>query len=173
MAQLTTFFAGPGGQMRFWGGYGGSTQSQWLSEIYAPYLVEIDSQGQSAPEVSPWRFNLITTYNFDRGKLKGYFIGGAARLEAGRIEGYGYDAALGVLNVADQIIGPEDQHYDLWFGYSRRIFANKINWRIQANLRNVFEKTKLVASQFEPDGSLALARIQEGMTWELTNSFDF
>ena len=61
----------------------------------------------------------------------------------------------------------------LWFGYQRRIFANKINWRIQANLHNLFTKDHLVPAQYEPDGTLALARIQEGMTWQLTNSFDF
>ena len=80
---------------------------------------------------------------------------------------------LGTLDVTKPWIGPNDEHYDLWFGYSRRVFANKINWRIQANLKNVGESTRLVASQYEPDGSLALSRIQEGMTWELTNSFDF
>ena len=173
MAQLTQFFNGPGGQLRIWGAYGTPIQQNWISNVYNPYLVEVNSQGQSAPEVAPWRFNLITTYNFDRGKLKGYFIGGAARLEAGRIEGYQYSPVLGTLDVTKPWIGPNDEHYDLWFGYSRRIFANKINWRIQANLKNVGESTRLVASQYEPDGSLALVRIQEGMTWQLTNSFDF
>jgi hypothetical protein len=37
----------------------------------------------------------------------------------------------------------------------------------------VLNKTELVAAQYEPDGSLALARIQDGMSWQLTNSFDF
>jgi hypothetical protein len=77
------------------------------------------------------------------------------------------------LDVNKPWIGPDDKHYDLWFGYSRRIVRDKIKWRIQANLRNVGEKTRLVASQYQPDGSLALARIQEGMSWQLTNSFDF
>jgi hypothetical protein len=173
MSQLTQFFAGPGGQLRIWGAYGSPIQQNWVANVYDPYLVEVDSQGQSAPEVSPWRFNLITTYGFEHGKLKGYFVGGAARLEAGRIEGYAYSPTLGTLNVAAPMYGPNDEHYDLWVGYSKKIFANKINWRIQLNLKNVAEKTRLVAAQYEPDGSLALARIQEGMTWNLTNSFDF
>jgi len=173
MATLTQFFNGPGGQLRIWGAYGSPIQQSWVENVYNPYLVEVNSEGQSAPEVAPWRLNLITTYTFDRGKLKGYFIGGAARLEAGRIEGYAYSPTLGTLDVTKPEMGPNDEHYDLWFGYSRRVFANKINWRIQANLKNVGESTRLVASQYEPDGSLALSRIQEGMTWELTNSFDF
>jgi hypothetical protein len=173
MAQLTQFFNGPGGQLRIWGAGGSAIQSNWIENVYNPYLVEVNSQGQSAPEVAPWRLNAITTYQFDRGKLKGYFIGGALRVEAGRIEGYQYSPTLGTLDVTKPWMGPNDTHVDLWFGYSRRIFANKINWRIQANLRNVGESTRLVASQYQPDGSLALERIQEGMTWELTNAFDF
>jgi len=173
MNQITTWFAGPAGQLRLWGTYGSPIDQSWVANVYNPYLVEINSSGQSAPEVSPWRLNLITTYTFDRGKLKGYFVGGAVRMEAGRIEGYAYSPTLGTLDVTKPWDGPNDEHYDLWFGYSRRIFANKINWRIQANLHNVGNVTKLVPAQYEPDGSLALARIQDGMSWQLTNSFDF
>ena len=53
------------------------------------------------------------------------------------------------------------------------MFANKINWRIQLNVTNVGQRTQLVPAQYEPDGSLALARIENGMEWNLTNSFDF
>jgi hypothetical protein len=173
MGQITQWFAGPAGQLRLWGSGGSPIDQSWVDYVYNPYLVEVNSSGQSAPEVSPWRLNLVTTYTFDRGKLKGYFIGGAARLEAGRIEGYQYSPTLQTLDVTKPWMGPNDEHYDLWFGYSKRIFANKINWRIQANLHNVLEKTKLVAAQYEPDGSLALLRIQDGMSWQLTNSFDF
>jgi TonB-dependent Receptor Plug Domain len=173
MNQITTWFNGPAGQLRLWGGYGSPIYQSWIANVWNPYLVEINSQGQSAPEVSPWRLNLVTTYSFDHGKLKGYFIGGAGRLEAGRIEGYQYNPTLGTLDVSKPWDGPNDEHFDMWAGYSKRIFANKINWRIQVNLHNVLEKTRLVNAQYEPDGSLALARIQEGMTWQLTNSFDF
>jgi hypothetical protein len=175
MKNLNTFFAGPGGQVRLWGdGYGNQIgPGTWTPNVYDEYLVEVNSEGTSSPEVSPWRFNLTTTYTFDRGKLKGYFIGGAARLEAGRILGYQYSPTLGTLDISKPWIGANDEHYDLWLGYSRRIFANKINWRIQANMKNIFEKDHLVPAQVEPDGSLALDRIQEGMTWQLTNSFDF
>jgi hypothetical protein len=37
----------------------------------------------------------------------------------------------------------------------------------------VGEKDHLVAAGYNPDGSLYLARIQEGMGWRLENSFDF
>ena len=48
-----------------------------------------------------------------------------------------------------------------------------VNWRVQLNLRSVGEKDHLTPASYEPDGSLALARIQQGMGWTLENSFDF
>jgi hypothetical protein len=48
-----------------------------------------------------------------------------------------------------------------------------VNWRIQLNISNVGEKDHLVPAAYEPDGSLALARIQLGAGYRLENSFDF
>jgi hypothetical protein len=105
--------------------------------------------------------------------LTDWFIGGADRMEAGKILGYPYSQALGFLDVAHPFIGSTDQHVDLWIGYSRRLFNSKIKWRIQLNARNVGQRAQLVPDSIEPDGSLALARIQDGTTWQLTNSFEY
>jgi hypothetical protein len=78
----------------------------------------------------------------------------------------------GGLNVNEPFMGPTDTHVDMWIGYQRKLFAN-VNWRIQLNMQNVGEKDSLVPAQYEPDGSLALERIQEGMGFRLENSFDF
>jgi hypothetical protein len=37
----------------------------------------------------------------------------------------------------------------------------------------VGEKDRLMSSRINPDGSIALARIVQGMGWQLTNAFDF
>jgi hypothetical protein len=145
----------------------------WDNYVYNPYLALLADQGQMAPELPPWTFNLITTYNFNRGPLKGYFIGGGVRMEAGRIEGYHYAPTTGLLDVTNPWVGPADYFYDLWFGYQHKIFNNKIDWRIQVNLHNVGEKTHLIPASYEPDGTYALERIYDGMSWQITNSFDF
>lgn len=179
MADLYDFFAGPGGQLRMWGQGGPTIQSQWLPNVYLPYLVSVLAEGQSAPEVAPWRLNAISTYSFSEGAVRGAFIGGGIRMEAGKIIGYPIDqATVGnpavpvALDPTNPYKGDTDTHYDLWLGYTRR-FGEKVNWRIQLNLRDVGENNRLVASRLNPDGSLALARIQEGMSWQLTNSFEF
>jgi hypothetical protein len=190
IGSLTAFMNGPGGQVREWYNGGGTLGAQWNSSIVAPYAVLVNELGHAAPEVSPWRFNAVSTYSFDHGFLKGVFVGGALRMEAGRILGYHYDPAfknaistdpnyasvvaltLGGLDVNKPFIGNTDTHVDAWIGYSQKL-TRKINWRIQLNLRSVGEKDKLVASRINPDGSLALARISQGMGYQLTNSFDF
>ncbi len=183
MANQYKFFSSVAGDLRLWGGGGGTAANnytngtaigpQWIRGVYNPYLVEVATQGHSAPEVAPWRLNLISTYNFDRGSLKGFMIGGAGRVEAGRILGYAFDPTTNFLDVNHPWIGKNDTHVDGWIGYTRRITARKVNWRIQLNVRNIGEKYHLVTAAVEPDGSVGLARIQEGMTWALTNTFEF
>jgi hypothetical protein len=190
ISQLTGFMNGPGGQIRMWCNSCGTLGADWNSSIVAPFTVELNDQGHEAPEVSPWRLNLITNYTFDRGPIKGVFVGGALRMEASRILGYRYNPNFknvnstdpnysnvvavteGGLDVGQPIMGPTDTHVDMWIGYSRKVYKN-VNWRVQLNLRSVGEKDHLTPAQYEPDGSLALARIQEGMGWTLENSFDF
>jgi hypothetical protein len=191
MSQLTGFFNGPAGYIRMWCNTCGSPMNQyWDSQNVGPWTVELNEQGHAAPEVSPWRLNLISTYTFDRGLVNGVFVGGALRMEASRILGYKYDPSFknvnasdpnyaavqsviqGGLNVNEPFYGPTDTHVDLWVGYQRKVYKN-VTWRIQLNMRNVGEVDHLVPAEYEPDGSLALARIQEGMDYRLENSFDF
>ena len=192
ISEVTGFMNGPGGQIRMWCNQctGNLLGADWDSSVVAPWTVYLNDQGHEAPEVAPWRLNLVTTYVFDRGFAKGWFIGGALRSEGGRILGYHYDPTFvnvnstdpnyaavasvtqGGLNVNEPWRGPTDTHVDAWVGYSRKVFRN-VNWRIQLNMTNVGEKDELFPSAYEPDGSLALERIQEGMTWRLENSFDF
>ncbi len=197
IGSITAFMNGPGGQVREWGNSGGTLGAQWDSSIVAPFTVELDSLGHEAPEISPWRVNAVTTYTFDHGPIKGLFIGGGLRIDAARIIGYYYNANFknvnstdpnyaavaavtqGGLDVDDPIRGQNETHVDAWIGYSRKL-THKLNWRIQANFRNVGEHDHLIASQDNPGDralniapSVALARISEGMTWQLTNSIEF
>ncbi len=197
MASMTQFMNGPGGQVREWYNGGGTLGAQWNSSLVAPYTVELNEQGHAAPEVSPWRLNLVTTYQIDHGIAKGVFFGGGLRVEAGRIIGYKFDSTfknvnsslaayqlnpttgmnplgltLGGLNINEPYMSSSEHHIDLWVGYNKKI-TRDINWRIAVNLKNAGEKDRLVAARINPDGSIALTRIEEGMGWQLTNTFSF
>ena len=104
------------------------------------------------------------------GRLKGLLVGGALRWEAGKISGYRYSPTLGFLDVNQPLMGPTDQHLDVWVGYSRKLKYRDMLWKVQLNVRNLGEGTRLVPAYYEPDGSLALSRIQTGTLGFLTNS---
>lgn len=177
MEQMTTFLAGPAGDIRLWGGGASNAlRIQWQNNIVNPYNTFKSQEGSNAPEIAPWRFNAVSTYNFNEGRLKGSWVGGAYRWEDKRVLGYRFDPTIGntggALDITKPWYGESDSHFDLWFGHSRKI-SEKINWRIQANIRNVGESTKLVPVSINPDGTTAFSRIQEGMVWQLTNTFEF
>ena len=172
ISQMTSFLAGPAGDIRLWGGGASNAfRIQWHDNITVPYQTLLAQRGSNTPEVAPWRFNAVTTYSFDKGALKGAFIGGGYRFEDKRVLAYGLKSN-GDIDINLPRYGPTDNHIDLWFGYERKI-THKIKWRIQANMRNVGEGAKLVPVALEPDGSPGLSRIQEGMLWQLTNTFEF
>ena len=174
---MTAFFAGPAGDYRWWGGgVNNAIRTQWTNNILNPYQTFKSQEGLNAPEIAPWRFNAISTYRFSEGRLKGAMIGGSYRWEQARILGYQYDQTLntgrGALDISKPWKGDSDSHYDMWVGYSRKLSKN-LNWRVQLNLRNLGESTKLVPVVINPDGAVAYSRIQEGMGWQLTNTLEF
>lgn len=173
---MTDFLAGPAGDIRLWGGGpSNALRNQWQNNILNPYQTFKSQEGSQAPEVAPWRLNAITNYQFDEGKFKGFSVGGALRWEDSRVLGYAYDPNLGPLGALD-ISRPwksdTETHLDLWFAYRKRL-TDSIDWKIQLNVRNVAEDTELVPVSVNPDGTTAFSRIREGMTWQLTNTFEF
>jgi hypothetical protein len=191
LGALTKFMNGPGGQIReWWNGDTGYLKGQWNSSIVAPYAVFSNQLGHEAPEVSPWRANLVSTFTFDHGAAKGVFLGGSVRQEAGRIIGYHYSSTiqnkistdpnfsnvqvltLGGLDINQVFRGKTETYFDGWVGYSRKV-ARDVNWRIQLNMRNIGQKDSLIAGGVNPDGNISLARIVQGMGWQLTNAFEF
>ncbi len=190
MSSLAGWLAGPAGQIREWYNGGNTLYSVWGPYLVAPFTVLLNQQGHEAPEISPWRLNGVTTYTFQKGILKGAFIGGDLKIDAGRIIGYHYNpnfvnvnasdpnyasytsVTTGGLDINEPFTGSIEEHVDAWVGYNWKL-SHKINYRIQLNLSNVGEKDKLIPAQMNPDGTIALARISYGMGWQLTNSFDF
>lgn len=166
----TKFLAGDAGLIRLWGG--DTFRKNWENNILAPYAVLKAQIGSQVPEIAPWRFNMVTNYNFKEGWLKDVNTGLAYRWEDKRILGYKYDSTKDVLDINQPLYGPTDDHFDLWVGYGRKL-SPKVYWRVQLNLRNVGESTHLVPVNLQPDGSVALSRIQEGMIWQITNTFTF
>ncbi len=181
------------GDVRWFGGGQGNVSSgnarfgrngyKFFSEFHA-------REGVNVAELRPWRFNVVSNYNFTRSRLKGVFVGGAYRWEDKSVVGYGVTetdhevirqvgtqtvsvrAAIGKLDTNKPFYGPEEKHLDLWVGYQRKIWKG-MDWRIQLNVYNVGENDHLVPISVNPDGSTAAARIATGMEWYVSNSIKF
>lgn len=172
-------WSGIAGQLRRYDGVATRMMGpQWNQQVMNKYLLQKQLEGLSAPEIREWRFNLITNYKFDSGRLRNFNIGGAMRWEDSVTVGYPSitetvgDIEADVFDINNPYFGPTSTKFDLWVGYNRKL-SEKIGWRIQANIRNAFGSSKLIPINAQPDGSAAGFRIQQGMTWSITNSFQF
>jgi outer membrane receptor protein involved in Fe transport len=175
---MADVFLGSGVQYAgIWGGYEGAKNS-FLGDLWAPYLTQIALIGSEQPELRKFRFNVISNYKFVSGWARGFNIGGAYRWEDKAILGYGiheteiYGEKAYIANVNAPIFGPTESHFDAWIGYERRL-TDKIDWRVQLNVRNVGEKDRLVPVAVQPDGSVAQSRIASGTTYDLSMKFRF
>ncbi len=168
---------GAAGDLRLWAA-NDKTYRQYFTEfIYMPYLFQKDSDGALAPEIRPWRFNLISNYGFDKGLLKGVNVGVGYRWQDKVILGYGLDDKLTKLDINRPIKGASEAALDGWVGYSRKL-SSKVQWRLQLNLRNIGEKARLIPVSVNPTGANTIGtpatmRIADGMCWSLRNTFEF
>lgn len=180
-------YQGPAGQLRWFGGSQGAAVSdtgiaRMGRNAWSVYNLFRSQEGNDTPELRPWRFNVTNSYDFSRGPLKGVFVGGAYRWQERNVIGYGVtektpalspsNPAIGYLDVRKPYHGPSQDAVDFWVGYNRKIFKT-INWRLQLNVRNAFDRAHLVPINTNPDGSIAAWAIADGMGWELTSAFKF
>jgi len=134
-------------------------------------------ENTQVPELREWRANFVTNYDFTSGRLKGLSIGGGLRYESEVVLGYPptgnpNDPTKVEYDLENPYKGPAETHFDLWVGYSHRI-SSKVNWRIQANVRDAFEEKGLIPISYQPNGTVAAYRIVSGQSFSLTNTFSF
>ena len=160
------------GDLRLWWGGDSTVRQYYEQNIWAAYQFQLETNGKMVAELAPWKANLISNYSFQDGALKGANVGFAYRWEDKHILGYALNDAQDNLDIDSPYWSDTYDHLDVWAGYERQL-NEKIKWRIQMNVRNVGEDVGLVPLSVQPDGTPAQYRIQEGMTWSLTNTFSF
>jgi hypothetical protein len=166
---------GPVGDIRMWNGRGtNSIKNQWNSTFYRRYQLQQLLSGANVPELRPWRFNVISNYRFSGDRFKGVNVGGSFRWEDRVAIGYPSISTPDgdSFDLASPYWGPKDTHVDLWVGYDRKL-TDKIKWRLQLNVRDVFASDTLIPITTQPDGTIAAARIPPETTWSVTNTFSF
>ena len=168
------------GDVRFWNGSYSANESllgKFTREYMSGYYLYRMQEGGDVPELRPWHFNLITSYNFDSGILKGVNVGMGYRWQDKIIIGYPvFPQATAASPLAYDLdhpyYGKAQANIDAWLGYGKKLTA-KIDWRIQLNLRNITTKKELIPVSVQPDGSMAVGRISDPISWTITNTFSF
>jgi outer membrane receptor protein involved in Fe transport len=133
--------------------------------------------GGPAPEQRRWRFNGVTNYTFKGGKLNNVRVGGAYRWQDKAAIGFPIilapDGRTGIIDVKNPYLGEAESNVDLWVGYRRKVFGDRVYWNVQLNVKNVGRGNQLIPVSAQPDGSIASARISAPQLWTLTNTFEF
>ena len=137
--------------------------------------------GTTTPDQRKYHAKILTNYMFTSGKLKGFSFGGAEVWESKAAIGFrGYvatpDVAPGVVNLADptQPVYDSGNFYtDLWVAYGRKIFNNKIAWKVQLNINNALEGGRLMPIAINLDGTPYAWRIIDSRQFVLSSTFSF
>jgi outer membrane receptor protein involved in Fe transport len=179
-------FQGPAGDMRLWNGAddytvgngqdGETARAKYGRETMTGYNLFRALEGSDVPELKPWSFNVIASYDFvNEGRLHGSTIGASYRWQDKSVTGFPVvtnSDGVDVFDVAHPYMGDSTSAFDLWLGYERNL-TRKLKWRIQLNIRNAFADDKLIPVTVQPDGSPGAYRIPEPRTWTLTNTLSF
>ncbi len=162
----------PAGAVPRWGGAGAAIGPN----VYAPWKANYTKmklqEGTQSDEIRKWRFNVMTNYSFSTGRLKGVGIGAAYRWQDKVVVGYPVTADGGY-DLSQPYYGPSEDSVDTWVSYERKL-TEKINWKVQLNVRNLFADDSLIPTAVQPDGyTWATVRVAPSREWFLTNTFSF
>ncbi|WP_238710479.1 TonB-dependent receptor plug domain-containing protein [Oceanipulchritudo coccoides] len=165
------------GMLRIYGGWPSAPTAltEWNSILNGNYQFRKQLEGNPAPEIRKWRFNLVTNYHFVDGFLSGINIGGGYRWQDKVIIGFEpeyTDESMTsmVYNLDKPYYGPSESNIDLWIGYYKRI-GDWLDWHVQLNVRNVFADKDLIPINTHPDGTVGAWRLGAATTWTITNTF--
>ena len=178
----------------FWNAYGytsnavltsssGNTSSKnyFNNVIGAAFATAKALEGATAPDERKYHATLLTNYMFTKGKLKGWSLGGAERWESSAIIGFRGKVNdpvnfPGVVNFIDPTSPVYDQgnyYTDLWIAYGRKIYNNKVGWKVQLNVFNALENGRLQPIAVNFDGSPYAWRIIDPRQFVLSTTFSF
>src|SRR5688572_1962574 len=144
-----------------------------------------EADGQKVENGRDWRVNLVTRYAFSEGALRGTFVGTGYRWRSPQVIGYraemvpnkfqlpGAPAEVLVPARTAAIEGEVLAETELFFGYSRRI-GKKLNWRVQLNIRNVFDNQDPLEQRANiSQGFVTVYAVPEPRSFILTNTISF
>jgi len=170
--------AGAAGDMRqFSGGYSATNEvRQTWANWRGKYTLMKIQEGASAPEIRKWRYNVTTSYSFNKSWLKGLGVGTSYRWQDKVVIGYptlAIDATKASYDLSKPYYGPAEDALDAWIYYECKL-SEKLRWKIQLNGRNLFLRGGKIPITVQPDGyTWAGVRLKPTQEWFLTNTLMF
>ncbi len=173
-------YQGPMGDMRIWGngnwalqaGAGGTVRDKFENEVLPAYKLALALNNTSVAELRPWRFNVTANYAIQSGFAKGAWVGMSYRWQDRQVVGFGLNDTNDGYDVDARHYGPSEDAWDLWTGREFKL-GEKLRWRVQLNVRNLFATKKLIPVTVQADGTPGAYRIPEPRVLTLTNTFEF
>ncbi|MDP3073647.1 MAG: hypothetical protein Q8N18_25410 [Opitutaceae bacterium] len=155
--------------------------SDFDGRIRVPYAVDRATEGDPSAEQRNWRANMAANYKFGRDsflgeKMNGWAIGGGVRWQSKMNIAYpSARSTTGVITFdrAHPWTAPAETNVDANMSYSRKIWKNRIDWKVQLNVSNLWQERKLITVAVQPWGEVASARVAPERRWYLNNSFSF
>ncbi|HWA24202.1 MAG TPA: TonB-dependent receptor plug domain-containing protein [Lacunisphaera sp.] len=160
-----------------------TTYTSIVESVLFPVIAQ---QNTKASNLREWSTTVLSSYRFTKGMLKGLVVGGQYNWQDKAVAGYqslldpatyarpnASTANIVFPDLTKPIYTPAIDSLDLFASYSRKIFSDKVNMKIQVNVRDVMEDGGLQAVVFNQDGTPAQYRIKDPRTWFVTTTFDF
>lgn len=126
-----------------------------------------------------WSSNLVTAYDFPKeSRLRGFSLGASANVRGRTVIGFA-EVSGGRLDADKPYYADEFSTVGAWISYRRKLFGNKVDWRIQLNVRNLFDSNKLFPNRMVDrrdgtgTGEVVIYRLNQPRTFLLTSAFAF
>lgn len=136
--------------------------------------------GRINPNVRKWRANFTMSYEFLDGALDGLSLGGSARFRdrsvigfAGKVINAGTPEESVISDISRPYYNDREFFIDAMAAYRGRIARWDLNYKVQLNVRNVFDETGPYPVQADTRGIGRVWAVYEPRTWILSCDFAF
>jgi outer membrane receptor for ferric coprogen and ferric-rhodotorulic acid len=160
-----------------------TTISSRVLDIIQSLNMMRQADGQSTEQGREWRANFLTRYTFNEGRMKGFFVGSGYRWRSKSVIGYravtvpndfpfpgiGSDIIVPALN--SPVYGKSLHDVEGFLGYSRRF--KKGTWRMQLNVRNLFDDEDPIAQRANTSGDVTILTVPQPRTFILSTTFTY
>ncbi|MCB1120523.1 MAG: hypothetical protein KJT03_03160, partial [Verrucomicrobiae bacterium] len=161
--------------------YGGNPPNtnvqNWTDNVLRDWEVIKAQEGTFTPEVRKYRLNFVANYDFQEGFLRGFGVGLTSRYQSRVAIGFPIspdEEGIPKPDIANPFYGPSEINWGLRFAYRTRIFDDKVNWRIQLNLSNIFsDERELIPVRMNDFGLIAQSRTSPPKGFILSSRFDW